>query len=532
MDDSPVVAVPPSQQPAAPSLARSAGILSLGNIVSRALGLVRETVIADLFGASGAVSAFRLAARVPTMIYDLMIGGMLSAALVPVLSEYTRPGRRQELWQAASAVFSFVAVMLAVIVTLLELLALPIARLLGTGLSPELQSVTAQALRVIAPAVLFFGGAGLVTALLFALQRFTFPAVAGAIFNLGIVIGAPLLAGRLDIYSLSVGVVGGSVAQLLVQIPGLRDAALRWKWDLRHPALRRIGRLYLPVAAGLVLGQVQVVIDGNLATRTGEQSVAWMQNATTLREFPLGLASVAISLAALPMLSRLASASDWAGYKRTLARSLRLVLVLTLPAAAGLAALAVPLVQLIFEHGEFTPTDTLWTSRALWGYIPGLIFAAVDWPLNYAYYARQNTRTPTLVGIAAVGVYLAVALLLMRPLGMLGLVLADSAKHVFHACTMLVLLRRDMGNLGQQGVVRTAFKALVSAAVMGGLAYLELGWLTRLVGMGSAWQELLVVLITGGLGLGAYVVLMALFRVEELALLRDAAARLLRRATP
>ncbi|MBC8448634.1 MAG: murein biosynthesis integral membrane protein MurJ [Chloroflexi bacterium] len=515
---------PPADQPA-PSLARSATVLSLGNVASRALGLVRETVIADYFGATGAVSAFRLAARVPTMIYDLLVGGMLSAALVPVLSDYARPSRREELWQVASVVISFVAVVLAAIVVAVELLAEPLAYLLGTGLTPELQAVTARSLRIIAPTVLIFGCAGFLTALLYALNRFTFPAIAAAVFNLGIIVAAPLLAGRLDIYSLAVGILAGSLAQLLIQLPGLRDARLRFGWDLRHPALRYIGKLYLPVAVGLVVGQLQVVIDGNLATHTGERSVAWMQNATTLREFPLGLVSVAISLAALPALSRFAADGDWQGYRRTLARGLRLVLVLTMPAAFGLFALAQPAVQLIFEHGEFTAFDTLWTSRALWGYIPGLLFAAVDWPLNYAYYARQDTRTPTLVGIAAAGVYLVVALALLRPLGMIGLVLADSAKHTFHAFAMLALLRRDVGHLGGQRVVSTTLKALAASAVMGGVIWLALPPLHGWLGTGTFWHELLLVAVAGGLGVVVYGGLLALLRVEELGLVRDIVAR-------
>jgi len=507
------------------SLASSAGVLALGNGVSRILGLARVVVIADYFGATGVVSAFGLASRVPTMIYDLLVGGMLSAALVPVLSEYARPERRDELWRAAGAVLSVVTVVLAAIVLVIELLADPIAYLLGTGLTPELQMVTARSLRIIAPTVLVFGCAGFVTALLYALNRFTFPALAAAVFNLGIVISAPLLAGRLDIYSLSVGILAGSVAQLLIQLPGLRGARIRFSWDLRHPALRRIGKLYLPVAVGLVVGQIQVVIDGNLATRTGERSVAWMQSATTLRELPLGLVSVAISLAALPALSRRAADGDWEGYKRTLARGLRFVMVLTLPAAFGLAALAVPVVRLIFEHGEFTSLDTIWTSRALWCYIPGLVFAAVDWPLNYAYYARQDTRTPTVVGLAAVAVYLVVALALLRPLGMLGLVLADSAKHAFHALSMLVLLRRDVGNLGGQRLVGTTLKALLASIIMGAAMWLavpRLGvWLTR----STLWHELLQVVLTGGLGLTIYYGTLALLRVDELKVLRERVTR-------
>ena len=262
----------PQGEEAQSSLARSASILSLGNVASRALGLARETVIADLFGASGAVSAFRLASRVPTMVYDLLVGGMLSAAIVPVLSDLARPNRRDELWQAASAVLSLLVILLGGVVIAIELLAQPLASLLGSGLEPELQAITARSLRILAPTILVFGSAGFLTALLYALRRFTFPAIAAASFNLGIIVAAPLLAGHIGIDSLSVGILGGSLVQLLIQLPGLRDSHIRLRWNLRHPAVRRIGKLYLPVAIGLVVGQVQVLIDGNLATRTGESS--------------------------------------------------------------------------------------------------------------------------------------------------------------------------------------------------------------------------------------------------------------------
>lgn len=513
--------------PSQPGLARSAGILALGNVASRVLGLAREIVITHWFGASGLVSAFRIASIVPTMLYDLLIGGLLSAALVPVLSEYAGV-RRQELGRAAGAILGLVAVGGAIIVLLLELFAPQVVWIMGGGFDDHLRAVAVRSLRILAPAVWCFFCSGIVTGILYARHRFTFPALAAAAFNLGVVVAAPLLAGRLDIYSLAVGVLLGSFIQLALQLPGLRGSGLRLSLDWHHPALARMAQLYLPIALGLVITQVQIAVDRNLASRTGEHSIAWMQNATTLIQFPLGLVAVAISLAALPSLSQLSAVRDWDGYRRTLARGLRLVLVLILPATVGLGVLGEPLIRLIFEHGAFGPHDTLWTNRALSLYLLGLIFAAVDWPLNYAFYARQDTRTPALVGVFSVGIYLAVALLLVERFGMLGLILADSAKQAAHALVMLALLRRRVGSLGSQGVAAAGWRAAVAAAVMGGGVWLARSAMEGVGMEGGFLAETTVVAVGGAVGFVLYFGILALLRVEEVGLLRAEVLRRLR----
>ena len=182
----------------------------------------------------------------------------------------------------------------------------------------------------------------------------------------------------------------------------------------------------------------------------------------------------------------------------------------------GLAVLARPLVGLVFEHGEFSSLDTYWTSRALVAYLPGLVFAAIDWPLNYAYYARQDTRTPTIVGIAAAGVYLTVALILMRPLGMIGLVLADLAKHVFHALVMLFLLRRDLGTLAGEGMGNVALKSALASLLMGVLAWYVIPVLQNTLGSSALWAEVAVVGVVGAGGMVVYLAMLRLLRVPEM----------------
>ncbi len=504
----------PSKSTKPPSIARSAALLSLGNVSSRVLGLVREQVISYFFGATVYVSSFRLSDRLLKLLYDFIIGGMLSGALVPVFSEYAGTDR-EALWQLASILLTFITALVALIVLLIEWLALPVAHLLAAGQTPEQQAVTALFFRLMAPAIFIMSISSILLALLYALKRFRFAAMATAVYNLGLVIGVPLLVGRFDAFSLALGVLLGATFQMLILLPDVRDVRLRLSFYWRHPGVRRIVILYFPIAISLIVGLFQGLFDGRLATFTGPSSLAYMANATALVQFPLGLVATAISYAALPTLSQLAATGDMEAYRHTLDRVLRMVLFLSLPAAVGLFVLAHPVIRLVYEHGAFSAGDTLQTARVLRVYAIGLIFAAVDWPLNYAYYARQNTRTPTLVGIAAVGVYMGVALTLMAPLGMVGLVWGDTSKHFTHAMTMLALTRRSVGHFGKGKLGRAVPRIVLAAGLMGAAVWSAWQVLLSLgVPQGTA-GTLLGLVITVALGAGTYAVLTLLLGLEE-----------------
>jgi len=498
---------PPEGLPAAPGLARSAGLLSIGNFASRILGLVREIIIASYFGASGEVSAFRIASQVPTMLYDFLIGGMLSAALVPVLSEYAQLRRRTDFIQLAGVLISLFTVVLGLLVLLLEVAAPGLTWLLAAGFretNPELLALTTTMLRLMAPAVWLFSMAGLLTAMLYAWQRFTLPALAAIVYNLGIVIAAPLLAARFGIASLSAGILLGSLAQLLLMVWDLQRAGLRlhFTFNWRHPALRKILVLYAPIAAGLVVALFQVGLDRRLATGTHPQSVAWMSAATTLQQLPLGLISVAISVAALPRLSQYFAAGQEAEYRQTLGRGLRIVLLLIAPAAVGLWLLGEPVTRLLFERRAFTALDTAQVVQALNIYVVGMLFAAIDFPLNYAFYARNNTLLPALVGVVSVLVYVIVAFALLERLSFLGLVWADSAKQASHALIMIALLgwRVKLVSVSAlRSLVRIGCGTLVMTGSISLIRQLLMPWLS-----GGQFADLLLLLFAGGTGVLAY----------------------------
>ncbi len=501
-----------------PSVARSAAMLSLGNVLSRVLGMVREIIIPHYFGATGYVSAFRTAEFVIKMLYDLLVGGMLSAALVPVLSDYARHEQREAFARVASAVFSMLALVAALAVLVVELFAPAIVHLLGSDLPPQFQATAVDLMRLMAPVVWMFSSSGVLAAVLFARQRFTMVALGDGLYNLGVIVAVPLLHKQWDVKTLAIGIFLGSLIQLAFRLPDLRGLGLRLTRHMRHPALRKVWLLYLPVLASLIVSMIQGGIDTRLANSTGERSLSYMRQATTLYQFPHGLVAVAVSLAALPTLSRWAAAQDWEAYRRTLGASLRLVLVLSVPATVGLWVLAEPVVRLLAEHGQFTATDTAWTALTLRYYLVGLIFASIDWPLNFAFYARHDSRTPAVVGIVSVFVYLAVALSLLPHLSFLGLALADGAKQAGHALIMIALMVRWGGRLGQ-GVTRTAVLTLLAAAVMGGVVWLSAQFLLAQAGTEGLLNRMWVVGAPATLGAAVYLGLLRLWHVPEVAVL-------------
>src|SRR6476620_2860125 len=451
-------------------VAIAATLIAIGNIASRLLGLARESVIAGLFGAGAAVYAFTAASTIPTTLYDLLISGAITAALVPVFSEYAE-GDQAEFWHVASTIINLALLVMAVVVGLLIWLAPQVIGVLAGGFRADVRYQATQMLRLLLPAAIFMGLSGLITALLYARQRFLLPAFTASAYNLGIILGAALLTPLLGPLSLVIGVLAGALLQVLLQLPGLRGMAYRPVLDLRHPGVRRILRLYAPVSLGIGFSIAGTVLARNLASGLGEAAISTQRFATTLIQFPLGLVAAAVSFAVLPTLSRQASAGDDDAFRTTVAMGMKVVLLLVLPAAAGLAALAFPITAAIFQRGKFDASDTATTARALLLYLPGLPAAALDQMLLFAFYAHRRTLAPNLVQGAAVGIYALTALTLLGAgLGLSALILGNSAQWIGHAL-ILLLLSRKLVNLRGLRLGEAFWKSVLASLAMGGAAW-------------------------------------------------------------
>lgn len=528
-----------SQEETNAGVARAGGIVALGNVTSRVLGLAREVVLSNLFGASRAVDAFNVAIIVPKALYDLLIGGHVNSALVPVLSEVVTREGRKALWQLVSVLCSLLLALLALIVLGLELFAPQIVKVVGSGFDQPTLALATRLLQLTAPALIFLGLFAVLSGTLYALREFSWPAFAVTVFN-GCIVLALLLfvpplnikpsveAGRVllevarpteGIVVAALGWLVGSLAQLVLQLPGMRGARLKLRLDWKHPALKRIVRLYALVMFSLVMDTLVIrTFSYNLASQTGEGSIGYMNWATTLIQFPQGLVATAISIAILPTLARqaaLVTADSQRAFKDTLGLGLRLTITLILPAAAGLMILAQPIVALLFQHGAFNAHDTFMTTLALRLYLVGLPFAALDLLLVYAFYARQDTLTPALIGMLSLGIYMLVALALFPRFGLFSLMMADSIKHIVHALVSAGWLSRRMQGFGDQRLWKTLGKTGVAAGLMGLVGFVILPVLTATIGSASVIHEGLLVTLAGGISAVSFLILSALLKIEE-----------------
>ncbi|MGH2352433.1 MAG: murein biosynthesis integral membrane protein MurJ, partial [Chloroflexota bacterium] len=451
-----------------------------------------------------------------------------TAALVPVFSEYAArderrrdasdlaggapPGR--ELDALAGAVIGVALAVLVPAVTMLVLFARPLMSLLGVGFAPEVQEQGILLVRLALPAVVLQGLSAVLMGVLYALHRVSLPSYSAAVYNLGIIACALALSPWLGVTSLVIGVLVGAICQVLLQLPGLRGVRLRPSLDLAHPGVRRILRLYAPVAGGLLVSAAVVALDTRLASQTGRGSLAAMAYATHLVQFPLGLVATALSFASLPVLSRYGreGAKD-AGFQRTLAMGMKAAVLLMVPAMVALIMLRIPVVRLLYQRGAFGAEGVDLTSLALLYYAPQLPFVAVDQLLIAAFYALQNTRLPVLVGVAGAGLYTAVALGTVQRMGMAGLVLANTVQNSAHAVILLVFLWRAVGGLSPLrlggATLRIGAAGLLMAAVLGLIQILA-------PVPAGAFGLLVYLLVAGGLAGLSYLAALAALGSEEL----------------
>ncbi len=523
-------------------VAGATGILALGNIASRVMGLAREKTLAYLFGASAQLDAFRVAVIVPKTFYDLLIGGHVNGAIIPVLSEIVTLKGRDELWKVVNILLSLLLFSVTGLVLLVLAFAPQIVRLAAGGYDDQTLALATSLLRVTTPALIFLSLFAVFSGTLYALKRFTWPAFAGIVFNTSIVAVTLLLAQSQQIHlnpfaagfaaitierpesaimAAALGWLIGAIAQMILQLSALNIRNIRITFHWRHPALRRIFLLYLPVMFSLLLDTLVIrFFSYNLASQTGiEGSLTYMDAATTLIQFPQGLVATAISVAILPTLAAQTALSDeksQAAYRDTLGLGLRLATTLIIPAALGLFVLATPIIMLLFQGGEFTSADTLITAQALRYYLIGLPFAALDLLLVYAFYARKDTFTPALIGLFSHGVYIVTVLLLFERFSLYSLMLADSLKHIVHASISGVLLHRRLRGFGDQRLLLTTAKTLLAAGAMVIVAELLLPPLYANIGTDGSLRQLLLVVIAGGVSGGVFLLLAMLLRIEEL----------------
>lgn len=508
---------------ASQQIARATGVVMFAFFLSSLVGVAQQMVITDAFGTSAALDSFNAADRVTELLFNLVAGGALGSAFIPMFTGFLTRDDKRGAWRLASGVLNVVSLILVVVSVLTWIFAPWLVRNGLYALTADSNigqlEVTVRLLRIMLPTVVIFGISGLVMGMLNAHRSFLIPALAPAMYSLGIILGTVALPKSWGVDRLVYGVLLGASGHLLLQLPSLfrlPERSYQVTAGLKDKAVRQVLRLMLPRLIGAGVVQLNFVANTIIALSLGEGSASAVALAFTLMMMPQRAIAQSAGIASLPTLSAQAELGEYAQMRRTIAKILRGIILLALPASVGLILLRVPLVRVLYERGQFDAESTRMVAWALLWYSAGLLGHCLVEVLSRAFYALHDTRTPVIIGIGAMSLNIALSFLLaawFRGLGWMphgGLALANSAATGLESLLLLWLLAKRLKGLEGQDILRGTNSALVGSALMGAALL--------------AWNSLLpqlnnLLFLLGGMGIGVlvYAFALVLMKVPELA---------------
>ncbi len=519
-----------------PNLGRSAAVMAVGTTLSRITGLGRLVAMAYALGVteSRLADAYNIANTMPNVIYELILGGLLTSVFIPVLVEELRKKREQDGWDSVSALVT-TSLVTVVVITVLAVVAAPwIVRLFTfrAGDAAEQQAAATFLLRIFAPQIAFYGIASIAGGLLNAHDRFAVPMFAPIANNLVVIASflafatfVPLnpdepasLAQKL---LLGVGTTGGVALLALAHWPAVRrlPGKLRWRPDFRHPAVRKLARLSLWTLGYVVANQISFSV-GLVLAYDVKGGVTAMFTAFAFFNLPYGIAAVSIMTALVPRMSSQAVEGDEDGFRASVGSAMRLMGLLLLPATAAYLVLARPLVTTLLEHGVMGAASSELVAEVLQMFAIGLVPFSFYLLLLRAFYSRQDAKTPTLVNVVLNTVYAVLGLILFPAFRVQGLAFAHSLCYVTGALIAGILLSRRIGGLATRRTFAALARSSIASVVAAVAMILAVAGVNRVMGAGG--ERALVQLVAGAVAGGlAFLAAAKALRIEELDTLRN-----------
>lgn len=513
---------------------RSAGIVSVAVLMSRITGLLREGIMARLFGASLVWDAFNLGFRIPNLTRDLFAEGALSSAFVPTFTEYLSTRSKEEAARLANLVATALIIVVGGVCLAGVVFAPALVWMLAPGYAqvPGKFELAVRMTRIMFPFLLLVALAAQAMGILNACNQFFVPALASTFFNIGSVcfgLAAGFLLGPYigltPIEGMAIGVVLGGALQLAVQAPSLLRSGFSFRLlvDWKHPGMVHILQLMGPAILGNAATQINVMVNTNFASQLSDAvrgydgPVSWLGYAFRFMQLPLGIFGVAIASATLPAVSRSAAAGNIEEFRRTLARSLGMVFLLTIPSSIGLAVLGKSIVGAIYQGGKFQVYDTQQTALALSCYAVGLAGYSALKVLSPSFYALGDARTPVMVSLLSIGINVAAAygLIHFTSLGHAGLALSTSAVALFGFVLQFWLLRNRLGGIHGRAMLDTVLRILASSLAMGLAVWLSSRLMTARFG-DSQLGHLMNLAVSLPLGLIVYYAASRALRIPDL----------------
>lgn len=486
-------------------------------LASKVFGFIGSFILAAKFGATFKTDAYFVASNIPELLRDVLAGGALTSAFIPVYTTYLAKKQEHEAQKLASGIFNILIVALFLMTLFGIVFAPALTHIVAPGFKGETLDLTIKLTRLFFPAIIFLGLASLFGAILNSYHHFTIPALQPLILNTANIVCMLLLAPFLDIYSLVIGSLVGGVCITVMNLPLLYKKGIRYipKLSLEQEGIRKIGVLWFPLILGLSVNQLNIVISKILASGLSAGSISALNYANLINQIAPSVFGVAVSTAIFPSLSWHIALNENEKFRQIVSKAIRVCLIITVPLTIALVFLSEPVIRFLFERGAFNRQATILTSGVLIYFAIGTFALAVNYVLIRAFYALSDTKTPVKLAITAVVSNIVLSLLLITFMAQNGLALASSIAAMVQMGLLLVFLQRKIGKLKLKQLAIDFVKTIISGLLAVGAGVLCLSKLGAFFSPNAFFGQIVSLGIVGLVILILYLLLISLLKVEQ-----------------
>jgi len=497
-------------------------ILGVSSFLSRFLGLIRDRLFAEQFGAGQELDAYYAAFRIPDFVFNLLILGALSSAFIPIFVDYIAKNKKKEAWHLANSMLNIILGITVVVCIVIFIFAPWLVVLIAPGFSGPERELTASLTRIMMLSPIFFGLSNIAGAILTSFKKFFFYALAPIMYNLGIIFGALFLVKPYGVKGLAIGVIIGSFLHFVIQLPSVLKLGYRYKFifDHTHQGVRRVVKLMIPSTMGLAMTQVNLWVITIIASLISVGSITIFNFASNLQHFPVGVFGISMSLAVFPRLAEAASKKKSNLFRKSFSFTFSKILFFVIPVSVFMLLLRAQIVRLVLGAGKFSWEDTYLTAQCLGLFTLSLFAQALIPLLVRSFYSLQDAKTPVIISVVSMIVNVIAALILVQYMGVMGLALAFSIAALLNMLLLVIVLRLRLGDLGDTEIMKSILKVVVLSLVAGAVCYALLQILAGVVDMESFFG--LLVQASGAFagGVIVYFGFAWLFKFKELKLVK------------
>lgn len=452
---------------------KAALILAATSFVSYLLGLFRDRTFAYKFGASSELDAYNAAFIIPDFFFNLLVAGAISAAFIPVFSEYINKSKQKQAWRIANSILNLATFVLIVAAIIIFFTIPYLIKVVAPGFNPETQKLAVNITRVLLLSSIIFGASNTFGSILVSLKKFTAYAISPALYNLGIILGTIFLSDYLGMLGTALGVVLGALLHLSVRLIGVFSSGFKYKpvADISHPGVRQIIKLMIPKTVGMITEQTYLWTYTVIGSTLTAGSIAIFNFSRNLQSLPVSLIGIALATAVFPTLAEKASLKKQEEFIWHFSKIFRLILFLGIPASIGMFLLKNQISQLLLGTGKFGPEDIKITAFALGFFCLGITAESLIHLLARSFYAFQNTITPVIIAIACIIINIIFSIWFSKFLGVAGLTLAFSSAYIIQMIILIILLKRKLIKIDGATILKSLFKISLATILMGFVVY-------------------------------------------------------------